>query len=113
LRSARVPNTDDLGLERTAVTTDKRGYITVDDQLRTNVDGIWAMGDCNGRGAFTHTAFNDAEIVPPTCSTTTRAASPIAFPPTRFTSIRRSVVVAKRKRKFASAADRLWLANAP
>jgi len=63
LAVGRVPNTDDLGLERTDVTTDKRGYITVDDQLRTNVDGIWAMGDCNGRGAFTHTAFNDAEIV--------------------------------------------------
>ena len=63
LAVGRVPNTDDLGLEKAGLTTDKRGYITVDDQLRTNVDGIWAMGDCNGRGAFTHTAFNDAEIV--------------------------------------------------
>ena len=63
LAVGRVPNTDDLGLEKAGLTTDKRGYITVDEQLRTNVDGIWAMGDCNGRGAFTHTAFNDAEIV--------------------------------------------------
>ena len=63
LAVGRVPNTDDLGLEKTGLTTDKGGYITVDDQLRTNVSGIWAMGDCNGRGAFTHTAFNDAEIV--------------------------------------------------
>ena len=63
LAVGRVPNTDDLGLEKAGLTTDKGGYITVDDQLRTNVGGIWAMGDCNGRGAFTHTAFNDAEIV--------------------------------------------------
>jgi len=63
LAVGRVPNTDDLGLEKAGLTTDKGGYITVDEQLRTNVDGIWAMGDCNGRGAFTHTAFNDAEIV--------------------------------------------------
>jgi len=63
LAVGRLPNTDDLGLEKAGLTTDKGGYITVDDQLRTNVSGIWAMGDCNGRGAFTHTAFNDAEIV--------------------------------------------------
>ena len=63
LAVGRVPNTDDLGLEKAGVKTDKRGYIVVDDQLRTNVNGIWAVGDCNGRGAFTHTAFNDAEIV--------------------------------------------------
>ena len=63
LAVGRVPNTNDLGLEKAGLTTDKGGYITVDDQLRTNVGGIWAMGDCNGRGAFTHTAFNDAEIV--------------------------------------------------
>lgn len=59
----RKPNTDDLGLEHAGVHTDKRGYIVVDDQLRTNVDHIWAMGDCNGRGAFTHTSYNDFEIV--------------------------------------------------
>ncbi len=59
----RQPNTDDLGLEVAGVDTDGRGYIMVDDQLRTNVEHIWAMGDCNGRGAFTHTSYNDFEIV--------------------------------------------------
>ena len=59
----RQPNTDDLGLGKAGVHTDDRGYIVVDDQLRTNVDHIWAMGDCNGRGAFTHTSYNDFEIV--------------------------------------------------
>ncbi len=59
----RRPNTDDLGLELAGVDTDARGYIVVDDQLRTNVEHIWAMGDCNGRGAFTHTSYNDFEIV--------------------------------------------------
>jgi pyruvate/2-oxoglutarate dehydrogenase complex dihydrolipoamide dehydrogenase (E3) component len=59
----RQPNTDDLGLENAGVETDSRGYVVVDDQLRTNVGHIWAMGDCNGRGAFTHTSYNDFEIV--------------------------------------------------
>jgi pyruvate/2-oxoglutarate dehydrogenase complex dihydrolipoamide dehydrogenase (E3) component len=59
----RRPNTDDLGLDKAGIATDRRGYIEVDDQLRTNVPGIWAMGDCNGRGAFTHTSYNDFEIV--------------------------------------------------
>jgi pyruvate/2-oxoglutarate dehydrogenase complex dihydrolipoamide dehydrogenase (E3) component len=59
----RRPNTDDLGLEEAGIATDQRGNIQVDDQLRTNVPGIWAMGDCNGRGAFTHTSYNDFEIV--------------------------------------------------
>jgi pyruvate/2-oxoglutarate dehydrogenase complex dihydrolipoamide dehydrogenase (E3) component len=63
LAVGRVPNTDDLGLEMAGVATDPRGYITVDDQLRTNVPGIWALGDANGRGAFTHTSYNDYEIV--------------------------------------------------
>jgi pyruvate/2-oxoglutarate dehydrogenase complex dihydrolipoamide dehydrogenase (E3) component len=63
LAVGRVPNTNDLGLDRAGVKTDARGYIVVDDQLRTNVEGIWALGDCNGRGAFTHTAYNDFEIV--------------------------------------------------
>ena len=63
LAVGRRPNTDDLGLENAGVAVDARGYITVDDELRTNVPGIWALGDCNGRGAFTHTSFNDAEIV--------------------------------------------------
>jgi pyruvate/2-oxoglutarate dehydrogenase complex dihydrolipoamide dehydrogenase (E3) component len=63
LAIGRRPNTDDLGLDKAGVATDKRGFITVDDQLRTNVDGIWALGDCNGRGAFTHTSYNDFEVV--------------------------------------------------
>ena len=63
LAVGRRPNTDDLGLEKAGVALDQRGYIVVDDQLRSNVPGIWAMGDCNGRGAFTHTSYNDFEIV--------------------------------------------------
>jgi pyruvate/2-oxoglutarate dehydrogenase complex dihydrolipoamide dehydrogenase (E3) component len=63
LAMGRTPNTDDLGLERSGVLRDSRGYITVDDELRTSVPGIWALGDCNGRGGFTHTSYNDFEIV--------------------------------------------------
>jgi pyruvate/2-oxoglutarate dehydrogenase complex dihydrolipoamide dehydrogenase (E3) component len=63
LAVGRIPNTSDLGLELAGVKTDERGYIIVDDQLQTNVPGIWALGDCNGRGAFTHTSYNDCEIV--------------------------------------------------
>ena len=63
LAVGRRPNTDDLGLDKAGVTLDERGYIEVGDDLSTNVEGIWAMGDCNGRGAFTHTAYNDFEIV--------------------------------------------------
>jgi pyruvate/2-oxoglutarate dehydrogenase complex dihydrolipoamide dehydrogenase (E3) component len=59
----RRPNTDDLRLDKAGVEMDARGYIVVDDRLRTNVEHIWAMGDCNGRGAFTHTSYNDFEIV--------------------------------------------------
>jgi pyruvate/2-oxoglutarate dehydrogenase complex dihydrolipoamide dehydrogenase (E3) component len=63
LATGRRPNTDDLGLDRAGVATDARGAIIVNDRLQTNVPGIWALGDCNGRGAFTHTAYNDFEIV--------------------------------------------------
>ena len=63
LAVGRKPNTDDLNLAAAGVEIDKRGYIVVDDQLRTSAPGIWAMGDCNGKGAFTHTAYNDFEIV--------------------------------------------------
>ena len=63
LAVGRRPNTDDLGLDRAGVKTDAKGYIVVDDQCRTNVPGIWAVGDVNGRGAFTHTSYNDFEIV--------------------------------------------------
>ena len=63
LAVGRRPNTFDLGLDKTGIEVDKGGFIKVDDQLRTNVPGIWALGDCNGKGAFTHTAYNDFEIV--------------------------------------------------
>jgi pyruvate/2-oxoglutarate dehydrogenase complex dihydrolipoamide dehydrogenase (E3) component len=63
LAMGRTPNTDDLGLEKSGVARDDRGYIVVDNQLRTNVPGIWALGDCNGRGGFTHTSYNDFEII--------------------------------------------------
>jgi pyruvate/2-oxoglutarate dehydrogenase complex dihydrolipoamide dehydrogenase (E3) component len=59
----RQPNTDDLGLDRAGIETNDAGFIQVDDELRTNVPGVWALGDCNGKGAFTHTAYNDYEIV--------------------------------------------------
>jgi pyruvate/2-oxoglutarate dehydrogenase complex dihydrolipoamide dehydrogenase (E3) component len=63
LAVGRQPNTDGLGLEAAGIRTDARGYIVVDDQCRTSAEGVWAVGDCNGRGAFTHTAWNDHEIV--------------------------------------------------
>lgn len=63
LAVGRIPNTSDLSLDSAGVGTDDRGYIVVDDQLQTSVPGIWALGDCNGRGAFTHTSYNDYEIV--------------------------------------------------
>jgi pyruvate/2-oxoglutarate dehydrogenase complex dihydrolipoamide dehydrogenase (E3) component len=59
----RKPNTDDLGLDKAGILTNPKGFITVDDQCRTNVEGVWAIGDVNGRGAFTHTSYNDFEIV--------------------------------------------------
>ena len=63
LAIGRRPNTDDLGLEKAGLEADEQGYIGVDDQLRTNVPGVWAIGDCNGKGGFTHTSYNDYEIV--------------------------------------------------
>jgi pyruvate/2-oxoglutarate dehydrogenase complex dihydrolipoamide dehydrogenase (E3) component len=63
LAVGRQPNTDDLGLDKAGVERDERGYVVVDDQLRSSVPGIWALGDCNGKGAFTHTSYNDFEIV--------------------------------------------------
>ena len=63
LAVGRRPNTDDLGLDKAGIEVDQRGYIAVDDQLRTTVPGVWALGDCNGKGAFTHTSYNDYEIV--------------------------------------------------
>ncbi|MEE9255847.1 MAG: FAD-containing oxidoreductase [bacterium] len=61
--AGRAPNTDDLGLDKGGIKMDARGYIEVDDELKTSADGVWAIGDCNGRGAFTHTSWNDFEIV--------------------------------------------------
>ena len=63
LAVGRRPNTDDLGLERAGIETDERGFIRVDERCRTNVGGVWAIGECNGRGAFTHTSYNDYEVV--------------------------------------------------
>ena len=63
LAVGRRPNTDDLGLDAAGVEVDARGHIQVDDTLGTSVPGVWALGECNGRGAFTHTAYNDYEIV--------------------------------------------------
>ncbi len=63
LAVGRAPNTHDLGLDRAGIETDERGFIRVDDECRTNVPGVWALGDANGRGAFTHTSYNDHEIV--------------------------------------------------
>jgi pyruvate/2-oxoglutarate dehydrogenase complex dihydrolipoamide dehydrogenase (E3) component len=63
LAVGRVPNTQDLGLDKAGIATDERGYIKVDDECRTNAEGVWALGDVNGRGAFTHTSYNDYEIV--------------------------------------------------
>jgi pyruvate/2-oxoglutarate dehydrogenase complex dihydrolipoamide dehydrogenase (E3) component len=62
LAVGRKPNTDDLGLERAGIDTDEHGFIVVDDALQTTAPGVWALGDCNGKGAFTHTAYNDFEI---------------------------------------------------
>jgi pyruvate/2-oxoglutarate dehydrogenase complex dihydrolipoamide dehydrogenase (E3) component len=63
LAAGRRPNTDGIGLDAAGIATDERGFIVVDEQCRTSAEGIWAVGDCNGRGAFTHTAWNDHEIV--------------------------------------------------
>lgn len=63
LATGRIPNTDDLGLENTDIEMDERGFIKVDNELKTTAENIWAMGDCNGEGAFTHTAYNDFQIV--------------------------------------------------
>ena len=63
LAVGRAPNTQDLGLDKAGIEVDERGYVKVDDRLQTNVPGVWALGDCNGQGAFTHTSYNDYEIV--------------------------------------------------
>ena len=75
LAVGRTPNTADLGLDAAGVEVDERGYIEVDDECRTSAEGVWALGECNGKGAFTHTSYNDYEIVAANLSTTTSAAS--------------------------------------
>ena len=89
LAVGRRPNTDDLGLDKAGVAIDARGYIAVDDQLRTNVPGIWALGDCNGKGAFTHTSYNDFEIVAANLLDNDPRRVSDRIPPTPCTSIRR------------------------
>jgi pyruvate/2-oxoglutarate dehydrogenase complex dihydrolipoamide dehydrogenase (E3) component len=96
LAVGRRPNTDDLGLEVAGIATDAHGFIQVDDQLRANVPGIWALGGCNGRGAFTHSAWNDYEIVSANeLDGESLAPLPIAFPLTHSTSIRPSAASAR------------------
>ena len=73
--AGRRPNSDQLSLDAAGIATDARGIITVDDHLQTNVPGIWALGDVNGRGAFTHTSYNDFEIVRDNLDGGTRALS--------------------------------------
>jgi pyruvate/2-oxoglutarate dehydrogenase complex dihydrolipoamide dehydrogenase (E3) component len=92
LAVGRRPNTDDLGLANAGVAVDKRGYVGVDDQLRTSCLGIWALGDCNGKGAFTHTAFNDAEIVGANLLDGDSRKVAIALPPMLSTLILHSAV---------------------
>ena len=91
----RRPNTDDLGLDAAGIATDARGFITVDDELRTSVPGVWALGDANGRGAFTHTSYNDYEIVAANLLDGERGAGQRPHHrPTRSSSTRRSAASA-------------------
>ena len=88
LAVGRRPNTDDLDLDKAGVRCDERGYIVVDDQLQTTAPGIWALGDCNGKGAFTHTAYNDFEIVAANLLDQIRAGSASVSPHMPFISTR-------------------------
>jgi pyruvate/2-oxoglutarate dehydrogenase complex dihydrolipoamide dehydrogenase (E3) component len=106
--AGRTPNTDDLGLETTAIETDKKGYVQVDDRLQTDIDGIFAMGDCNGRGAFTHTSYKTMRSWRPTCWTATRAASATASPPMPPISTRRSRGSARARATCVRPAARRW-----
>ena len=91
LAVGRRPNTDDLGIEKAGVEIDKRGFIVVDDELRTSAPGIWALGDCNGKHAFTDTAYNDFEIVAANLlDDDRRRVSDRLRPDRRLTLIRRS-----------------------
>jgi pyruvate/2-oxoglutarate dehydrogenase complex dihydrolipoamide dehydrogenase (E3) component len=104
LAVGRNPNTNDLGLDKAGVATNERGFIEVDDELRTSVAGIWALGDVNGRGAFTHTSYNDYEIVAANLLDGDRARCRTACPSTRCSPIRRSRVRASPSAKCARRA---------
>lgn len=111
LAVGRVLNTGDLGLEKAGIAVDKRGYIEVDDQLRTSVQGIWAMGDCNGKGAFTHTSFNDAEIVAANLLDNDSRRVSDRIPAYALYIDPPLGRVGLTEAKFAKAAGRRWLAS--
>ncbi len=114
LAVGRIPNTDDLGCDKAGIVLDKRGYITVDDQLQTSVPGVWALGDVNGRGAFTHTSYPTiTRSSPPTYWTMTRAAS--ATPHSDLCPVHRPAAGTRRhdrgrgaRRYGKNAASRRW-----
>ena len=95
----RVPNTDDLGLELAGIKTGKGGYIEVDEALRTSNPQVWALGDCNGKGAFTHTAYNDYEIVADNLLSTPAASTPTGYRHTRSIPTRRSAASAFQRKR--------------
>ena len=94
LAAGRRPNTHDLGLDKAGVKIDAHGFVVVDDQLRTNVEGIYAVGDVNGRGAFTHTSYNDYQILVANMFDGDNRRVATASPPTASSSIRRSAASA-------------------
>ena len=110
----RRPNTDDLGLDQAGIAVDERGYITVDDELRTRVPGVWALGDVNGRGAFTHTSYNDYQIVADNLLDGAHAARQRSHPDLR--PLHRSAARPGRPERGARcgrAASRRWSASCP
>ena len=114
LAVGRRPNTDDLGLEKAGVAVDERGYIVVDDQLRTNVPGIWALGDCNGKGAFTHTSLQRFR----NCGgqSSGQRPAPGQRPHPCLCSVHRSAAGTRgpdRERKSASPGGGRWLGKRP
>ena len=119
--AGRKPNTDDLGLERTAIEIDDQGYVRVDDHLRASVDGVFALGDCNGRGAFTHTSYNHYEILAANLldgddrKVSDRSLSYAAFtdPPfARVGASERDLRQARRKALIARCRCRAWRGRA-
>ena len=108
LAVGRRPNTDDLGLDAAGVARDDHGYIVVDDELRTSVPGIWALGECNGKGAFTHTVYNDCEIVASNLLDGATRRVRIGFRRMRSTSTRHSAAPASPRQKRDSADTQSW-----